>query len=728
MEDRASSGRGSAERPAWALFALAMAVYLATRLYALDRFPIFFHADEAFGPLTAADLLRNGLTDAYQRFLPVYFEPAPNRWMPIGTVYAHLLPVALWGTRVVVTRATTAVVTALGAAAVALTLRDAFRSRLWWAGALVIGAMPAWFIHSRTGFEAAMMTALFAVFLWCYARYRRDGGAAFACAAVLAGAATFYAYSNGQSVMAVLGLALVVVDARHHWRRRRALAPALALALVLAVPFVRFRVAHPGAEVQHLKAIGAYIVDDALTPGQKAIGFARRYAFALHPRFWFVSHDVDNVLAPLEARWPALKPYVSLGNPLDIQRHRYRGRGHIALWMLPLFLVGLAAAVRGWRSPPHRLVLLAILAAPVGAATAQIGITRVMAFLVPAAILVTLGLEAAIGWIGRRLAALPALARRPGVDVGGASTAVAALCFVGLAGANVELLATALRTGPRWYDDYGLYGMQWGASQLFDDVIPSLLRSDPRVKVMVTSDWANAADRFAYFFLTFDDSRRVRSRSVSELMLREVDLTDDLIWIVTDHELEGVRQSGKFDPPTIVRTLAWPDGRPGFHAVRLRYRAGIDAVFAAEKAERRQLVDAAVRVGGQAVAVRHSVADMGAPAEMFDGDDGTLLRGMEANPFVVELAFTTPRPLAGLEGHFAHMPFTWTVELFAADAPDDAAPVAYTQTVAKPPDGDVRGDIAFDRGPAVVGRMRITIHQDDLADEAHVHVRELVLR
>lgn len=732
-----SMGESAAVRPrdrrALALFALAMAVYLTTRLYALDRFPIFFHADEAFGPLTAASLLTNGLSDAYQRLLPVYFEPAPNRWMPIGTVYAHLLTVALFGKSIIATRATTALVTAVGAAAVALALRDGFHARRWWAGALVLGAMPTWFLHSRTGFEAAMMTAAFAVFLWTYLRYRQDGGRIWSCAAVTAGAATFYAYSNGQSLMAVLGILLLLVDGRFHWSQRRALGPALALGLVLLIPFARFRLAHPGAEIEHLRAIDSYIVDPAASAGDKALGFARRYAFGLHPRFWFISHDGDNPLQWAEDRWPAIRPALMLGGNLDIERHRYRGRGHIALWMLPFFAVGLVGALRRWRSPAHRTVLLAVLATPFGAATAGVGVTRVLAFVVPAAVLITLGIEAVIDVAGRWLARDRASTRGWASSVaapatrwpGGASGAVTGLCFIALAGANVELLTTALRTGDRWYDDYGLYGMQWGAAQLFDDMIPSLLATDPDVKVLVTSDWANAADRLPYFFLDFEQTRRVRSRSVSDPLTRLIELSDDEIWIVTDHELDGVRKSGKFAPPEIVRTLNWPDGRPGFHAVRLRYAAGVDKVFAAERAERRKLVEAAVVLDGQNVVVRHSVSDMGSPAELFDGDPSTLLRGMEANPLIIEMAFPTPRALTGIAAHFAHMPFTWSADLFAPDADE---PVTYAQTVTDVPDGDAHGDLAFDAGPAAVSRLKLTIHQDDLEDEAHIHVRELRLR
>lgn len=723
MMGRAADGRPAGRWAPW-LFAAALAVYAVTRLVALERFPIYFHADEAFGPLTATDLLRNGLHDAYGRLLPVYFEPAPNRWMPIGTVYAHLMSVALFGRSVVVTRATTAVVTLVGAAAVALALRDGFGARRWWAGALVLGALPAWFLHSRTGFEAAMMTALFAVFVWTYLRYRRDGGRAWSCAAVAAGAATFYAYSNGQTVMAVLGALLLVVDARHHWAQRRALVPAVALGIVLLVPFVRFRLAHPGAEVEHLRAVGSYLVDPALSPGAKAVGFARRYAYGLHPRLWFVSHDADHVLAPAEARWPAITAALTLGGPLEITRHRYRGRGHLPLWLLPLVAVGLAAAVRRRHEPAHRAVLLAALAAPVGAATLDIGITRVLAMVVPAAILASLGLERTLDGLERMLATSPRTAGAPRMRRH-APAVVTGVAFAALAGANVELLTHALRTAPRWYDDYGLYGMQWGASQLFTDVVPSLLAADDDVQVLLTSDWANAADRLPYFFLDADALARVRARSVSELLLKEGELSDDLVWIITDHELGRLRESGKFEPPSVLRTLDWPDGRPGFHAVRLRYKPGIAAVFAAEREARRALVEGSAVLDGETVVVRHSVADMGRPPDLFDGNPSSLVRGLEANPLVIELAFPTPRRIGGIDAHFAHMPFTFTAELFA---PDAAEAVRYTVTAGRPAEGDAHGSLTFDRGPDAVARLRLTIHQDDLGDEAHIHVRELVLR
>jgi len=130
-------------------------------------------------------------------------------------------------------------------------------------------------------------------------------------------------------------------------------------------------------------------------------------------------------------------------------------------------------------------------------------------------------------------------------------------------------------------------------------------------------------------------------------------------------------------------------------------------------------------VAGEVITVRHSVADMGTPPDLFDGNPSSLLRGLEANPLIIELAFPKPRPVTGIAGHFAHMPYTVTAELFA---PGVAEAVRYVVTAPAPAEGDAHLDLAFDRGPDTVERLRLTIHHDGMGDEANIHVRELVLR
>ena len=96
---------------------------------------------------------------------------------------------------------------------------------------LVLAITPAWFLHSRTAFETVMMVSFYACFLCAYLLYRyRDPR--YLYAALLFGAATFSSYTNGQGVMLISGVLLLLTDWRYHLSQKRRLI--LGAALVLA--------------------------------------------------------------------------------------------------------------------------------------------------------------------------------------------------------------------------------------------------------------------------------------------------------------------------------------------------------------------------------------------------------------------------------------------------------------------------------------------------------------
>ena len=117
------------ERLSWLLFGLGMFVYLFTRLWRIDKFPIYFFADEAANPLFARDLFDHGFRNAQGISFPLYFELAANRWGPLFSVYIHAFSSAMFGRSVVVTRTTQALVSLLAPLAVALILKQVFKAR-----------------------------------------------------------------------------------------------------------------------------------------------------------------------------------------------------------------------------------------------------------------------------------------------------------------------------------------------------------------------------------------------------------------------------------------------------------------------------------------------------------------------------------------------------------------------------------------------------------------------
>ena len=684
-ERTASAARSvSHQSLAWVLFGLTLAVYLITRLWALDRFPIYFFADEATHAVLAEQLLQTGFRDAHGAFLPLYFEAAGNRWTPLLSVYVHALSVFLFGKSIIVTRATSALVSVFGAAAVGLILKQVFKVRAWWLGVLFMAVAPAWFIHTRTGFETAMMSSFYACFLLFYLLYRTRSPR-FLFLALLFGAATFYTYSNGQMVMAAAAAFLILSDMPYHLRHwRTALAGAVLLA-VLMVPLIAFRLSQPAAMSQHLRAIDSYWFR-AVPLQDKLAQFIQNYAYGLSPAYWFVP------------------------NGHDLVRHRLLGYGNLSLATLPLFLIGLGVCLWRFRSSPHRAIVLAALAAPVGAALVDISITRVLAFIGPACTLMALGLDWLMGWLARRRVLYGA---------------VAGAAFVVLSFGSLAMLRDALTDGPLWYRDYGLYGMQYGAKQLFAEAIPEYLARAPDTQIMMTSTWANGSDIFIRFFLPPKQRSHVQMLNVDFFMDHKAELNPNMLLVMTPSEYQHATASAKFEAVTVEQVIPYPDGSPGFYLARLAYAEDADAVFAAEEAARRQPVVEQIVLDEQPVTISHSQFEAGQLTDLFDGDPFTLVRGREANPLVIEFAFSGPRAVSGLAAVLGTMDFTLTARLYA-DA--DAEPIVYEQTYRNlPPDPQVELPFGSD-GPQTVSRLRLEIKHLTAGPQAKIHVRELLFK
>lgn len=667
------------------LFGLGLAIYLATRLIRLADFPIYFFGDEAAQALFAERLIQNRFRDSLGIWFPVYVDAAANRWTPMFSMYFHAITLSLLGKSIFVTRATSGVMSLLTAVAVSVMLKQIFKTRLWWTGVLLVATAPAYFLHSRTAFETVMATAFYALFLLFYLRYRCESPR-YLYPAILFGAAAFYTYSNAQVVMAALGVLLLIFDLPYHWRNRTTLVGGAALALGLALPFVIFRLRLPEAASEHLRMINSYWLHP-IPLWEKCKIFFQKYTYGLSPWYWF------------------------LPNAHDLVRHRMAGMGHLHQLSFPFFIIGLGGALGRVGNPSYRTLLLAGLASPAGAALLEVGITRVLFFIVPATVLIGLGLDWSLHRLGARLAWLPGVERVLTIGL-----------FLSLTLGSVLLLHTALVNGPTWFQDYGLYGMQYGARQIFEEVIPDWLQRDPQAEILVTSVWANGADHFLYFFLDENDRQRVRMDSVAAYLFKQRPLNQHMIFIMTAAEYEEARNSPKFKRVETLGSIPYPNGSPGFYLARLAYADNVAEIFAAEQEARRQLVETVLLLEGETVILRYSQIDMGGPTLMFDGDEFTLMRGLEANPFILELIYPQPRRVSGLEADFGLMDVVLTVKLFASS--QEATPLAeFSLTRQRVTDPFFRMD--FKDPPPQVSRLRLEIFNPLSGESANIHIREL---
>jgi hypothetical protein len=669
------------------LFALALLIYLITHLTGLLRYPIYFFSDEAMQPLFAQTLMQNRFVDKQNDiFLPLYVEVDGNRWAPLLPMYFHALTMSLFGKTAVVTRATSAIFSILAALAVSLTLKQVYRALFWWVGALVLAVLPAWFLHSRTAFETVSATTLYALFLWLYLRYRTGSPRAIYGAAVCA-AGAFYCYTNAQAVLGLTGLLLLIFDARYHWQQRRTLAWLIPLGVFLALPLIIFEWRNPAAISLHLRVVDSYWFHD-IPLAQKITTLIQKYAYGLSPQYWFFS------------------------NGQDLERHRFGPYPHIWTVFLPFFLLGLIVCLRKIRCAEERSLLLAAFAVPVGAAQLDIGMPRVLMFVIPASILIVLGWE----WLwqaGQRWLARLRLAE----------TIAHWALFYALAFGSLAMLGNALENGPLWFRNYGLYGMQYGAVQLFGEEIPRLLSADPAMRLIVTPTWANATHRYADFFLTPEQRANVQMGNIEAYLARKLTLPPNQLFVMTPEELTQATQNPKLAPPIIEKVIAYPDGNPGFYFTRWAYSLEADALFAAEQAERMTLLSAEVMMQGQPLTVRHSWNDMGSSQDMFDNDVYTLMRGLEANPLVVELNFPGALSLSGVTSYLGKLDAAITATVTLEGSP---TPLTFSGVFPDAEDSQAL-TIAFDGGPYRVTTLRLEYLERQPGDQVHIHIREIEL-
>ncbi|HPW56775.1 MAG TPA: hypothetical protein PLP31_13670 [Thermoanaerobaculaceae bacterium] len=669
-----------------ALFALALALTLALLTYRVADFPIYFFCDEATPVNLAADLIENGFRASDGVLFPPYFQNVDKYSLSLN-VYVHVLPVALFGRSVVVARVTSALIALLGAAAAGLALRAGFRSCLWWTAPLVLAAMPAFLLHGRTAFETVMSTAFLAVFLWAYLHYRL-GAPRFLLLALAAGAATFYAYANGQGIAVFLAVALLLADAPYHARTLRArpglAASAALLALLLAAPYVRFRVLHPNAVEVHLKTLESAVTHSRRPASERVRTYLGNLVQGLSPTYWFLPNEVD------------------------LERHRMKGHGHAPAWLLPFAAAALVASLRRIRSPGSRTLLLAVPAVVFSPAIAGIEITRVLAMVVPIALLSVLGMDLLAG-LARRL-----------LPWRGTTRATAAVAIAGLAGWCTWLLGDALGNGPSWFPNaYGLYSLQYGQRQVFGAIRKELL-ADPDVRVGLSPNWTNNGDAFKAFFLEPDLAGRVSFLDLEGMRASHAAPPEDALVVLMQVEREELARDPRFqlDPPSLV--LPYPDGRPGFAFLRMRLTEVGKAAMVKTEAERALPVDGTVQIGGEEVAVRYSRLDMGAIQELFDGEPETLVRTADADPFLVELAFLAPRRCAGVVVRLWWTCYDVTVTALPAGG---GAPLTVRREVrAVDPD-----PVLTVRLPSAVPLEKLRLEISNHEGDRHVHVREVEL-
>lgn len=668
------------------LLAGVLVVYLITRLTGLTQFPIFFFTDEAIQQVMAADLIRDQFRGETGEFLPTFFKNGGQYNLSLS-VYLQVIPTLLLGKSVFVTRAVSVLISMLAVFGVGLALKNGFNSRAAWAGALLLTVTPAWFLHSRTAFETVLSVSFFSVFLYCYLMYRQ-GKTGYLYASVAFAALTFYSYSPGQIVILVTSILLLFFDLRYHWQQRKTILRGLGLALILAIPYLRFQVNHPEETLRHLQILDSYWVQD-YTGVEKIKLFAQYYLGGLNPGYWYD---------------PA---------PDGLVRHIMKGYSYLWLPGLPFVLLGLAVSLMRIRKPEYRILLASLLAAPAGSAMVGLGVTRLLFMVVPAALLGGIGFSTALEWLSARF---HNRILRERVFLG-----ISLVIFAAMSAAGFAMLRDALINGPTWFDDYGLGGMQYGGEHLFSE-IGEYLDQNPRAEILLSPSWANGSDVIARFF--FEDPLPFSLGSIEGHLQQYIPIGPNEIFVLLPEELELVKESRKFQTVETDRTVNYPNGQPGFYFTRLAYVDDAEVIFAAEREKRRVLQEETISMpDGSTALVAYSHLDMGSIDQAFDGDSYSLIRTLEANPFKINLSFAEPRGMIGLRLRIGGVPSRVTVLAYVQG---EALPRNFTvESGESPVPQTVDIDFMQER-PVTALQIEILNIRDQ--EPAHVHLWEVMFR
>ena len=255
---------------------------------------------------------------------------------------------------------------------------------------------------------------------------------------------------------------------------------------------------------------------------------------------------------------------------------------------------------------------------------------------IPATLSATIGLDQIRTWLARLV---------PGKII---SAAVA----IGLAAATLFMTRDAVVNGPLWFPKYGLHGLQWGAKELFGDLQRRLASASPQDKIVVSHKWANNTNALGEFFFSPAELGKIRWAILEDILRqRFIDVLPTTAFVLTPDEFSQAQQSEKLQVDPDHSVVSTPDGRPGFYIVRLAYTPEADALFAAEREERRRLIDNEVDIAGGTARIRHPKLDQGKISNAFDGDFITLARTLDANPTDLEISFSNARPVSGLRLH-----------------------------------------------------------------------------
>lgn len=511
----------------------ALLIYTFTRIINIEDFPIYFFCDEAIQAVKAETLINNGFRDEQGNFFPLFFHRFINLYNLGITPYFHIPSIIIFGKQVWATRGTVVIISLFGCIFTALILKNIFKIKRYWLGVLFLAATPLHFLFTRSAFEGGITLTLYAAFLYFYFLYRtRKAYYIFPC--VLFAALTFYSYSGIYIPLIVTCLFILLSDLIFHLKNPKTNLIAIILAIILFFPAINLQRNNPNLIGNQLSIYGSYLTKN-IPIKEKIATFFNNYLTVYSPKFLFSYHPSYHV------------------------RHYIKDYGYFPTWSAPFILLGVLYLLLNIKRSPERALFLSLISASLGGALIEPGSHRILIITILLACLFGLGFQY-LEYLEEKF-----VKNKLFVNL------ISLLLFSFLSFQAIYLTYYSLTTGPLWFQDYGLYGMQYGAKQLFREVNKSL---DEYQKAVVSPDFANAPDIFISYFLSKEKQKRTRLASIREFVL-QVSPTENTVMFAIPSEYEILNKSGLFEEVRVKKIIYAPNYQPAFYKLELRYKPAV---------------------------------------------------------------------------------------------------------------------------------------------------------
>ena len=236
----------------------------------------------------------------------------------------------------------------------------------------------------------------------------------------------------------------------------------------------------------------------------------------------------------------------------------------------------------------------------------------------------------------------------------------------------------------------------------------------------MSPSWANNTDEIMRFFL--GDPLPLKIGTLDEYDLYHLQIDPNQVFILTPDEYNWLLENPKFDQVEVLDRLELPDGRTGFYFLSVEYSKEAGQIFEIELQERRQPEVSEVEVLGQLTTTTYSRLDLGTIAHIFDGNELTPMRTLEANPLEITIAFSEPVELQKLTALVGSPATRLSVSMELADGVETPF---FTKEIAS---SDNIRPFSVEFGSVYrIRQLTVWIESINEEEPTHVHLWELVL-